>query len=160
MNRPPPDPKDPPDVPPAPRPAETRKADTLHRLETDIDAWVATASADGTPYLMPLSFLWTEGTLLLSTARKNPTALNLVANPQVHLSIGETRDVVLITGTSAVVDDLPDDLTDAFAEKTGFDPRASNYPYFRVTPTRIQAWREVNEIAARDIMRGSEWLTI
>jgi general stress protein 26 len=145
--------------PPA-RSLETRKADTLHRLATDIDAWVATASADGTPYLMPLSFLWTEGTLLLSTARKNPTALNLTANPKVHLSIGETRDVVLITGTSELAQDLPADLADAFAEKTGFDPRASNYPYFRVTPTRIQAWREVNEIAARNIMQSGNWLTI
>ncbi|WBQ01849.1 hypothetical protein [Kribbella sp. CA-293567] len=64
-----------------PRPPDVRKADTLHRLHTDVDAWVATASADGTPYLMPLSFLWTEETLLLSTARTNPTSLNLQASP-------------------------------------------------------------------------------
>ena len=144
---------------PDPRPFETRKADTLHRLETDIDAWVSTASPTGTPYLMPLSFLWTDGTLLLSTARNNPTSRNLQANCQIHLSLGETRDVVLITGTAELVEDLPDDQATAFAEKAGFDPRAANYPFFRVTPTRIQAWREVNELKHRDLMLDGNWLT-
>jgi pyridoxamine 5'-phosphate oxidase-like protein len=143
---------------PAARSAETRKADTLHRLSTDIDAWVSTAASDGTPYLMPLSFLWTEDTLLLSTARTNPTARNLQANPTAHLAIGDTRDVILITGTAELLDTVPNALATAFAEKAGFDPRPANYPYFRVTPTRIQAWREVNEIKARDLMTNSTWL--
>ncbi len=46
---------------PAPRTSEQRKHDALSRLEHDIDAWVSTADAEsGTPYLVPLSFLWTE----------------------------------------------------------------------------------------------------
>ena len=147
----------------APRSLEARRQDTLKRLKTDVDAWVSTASADGTPYLMPLSFLWENGTLLLSTAKNNPTSLNLQANPLVHLSIGETRDVVLITGTTEVL--KPEALTpetgDAFATKSGFDPRAlkSPYLYFRVTPDRIQAWREVNELPNRDVMVNGTWLT-
>ena len=144
---------------PTARSLDTRKADTLHRLEADVDAWVSTASATGTPYLMPLSFLWTAGTLLLSTARNNPTSRNLQANPQVHLSIGETRDVVLITGTADLLDELPEQQANAFAEKAGFDPRNSNYPYFQVTPLRIQAWREVNELKSRDLMLNGKWLT-
>ncbi|MEU4389823.1 pyridoxamine 5'-phosphate oxidase family protein [Kribbella sp. NPDC023855] len=144
---------------PEARPFATRKADTLHRLATDIDAWVSTASPTGTPYLMPLSFLWIEGTILLATARNNPTSRNLQATAQVHLSLGETRDVVLITGTAELVDDLPDDQAEAFTQKAGFDPRASNYPFFRVTPTRIQAWREVNELKDRDLMLNGSWLT-
>ncbi|MDX6263020.1 MAG: hypothetical protein QOH84_4708 [Kribbellaceae bacterium] len=140
------------------RTAETRRSDALHRLETDIDAWVATASADGTPYLMPLSFLWLDGGLLLSTARKNPTSLNIQATGLVHLAVGETRDVVLIWGTARLVDDVPDDHAAAFAEKAGFDPRPAGYPFFRVTPTRIQVWREVNEIPGRDLMLDGNWL--
>jgi nitroimidazol reductase NimA-like FMN-containing flavoprotein (pyridoxamine 5'-phosphate oxidase superfamily) len=147
-------------VPHAPaRTPETRKADTLSRLETEVDAWVSTASADGTPYLMPLSFLWTENTLILSTARNNPTSLNLQANGLIHLALGRTRDVVLITGTAEFLESLADDTADAFAEKAGFDPRQSNYPFFRVTPTRIQTWREVNEIKDRDLMLNGTWLT-
>ncbi|MEV6413670.1 pyridoxamine 5'-phosphate oxidase family protein [Kribbella sp. NPDC051718] len=140
------------------RTPETRKADTLHRLATDVDAWVATASTDGTPYLMPLSFLWLDNALLLSTARKNPTSLNLQATGQVHLSLGQTRDVVLIWGTAELATPVPTPHADAFAEKAGFDPRQSNYPFFRVTPTRIQAWREVNEIPDRDLMLEGNWL--
>lgn len=147
---------------PAPRSREARRQDTLKRLETDVDAWVSTASADGTPYLMPLSFLWEDGTLLLSTAQNNPTSRNLQANPLVHLSIGETRDVVLITGTAEVLKPahLTPETGDAFATKAGFDPRVlkTPYPYFRITPTRIQAWREVNEIPNRDLMLNGTWL--
>ncbi|WP_165439828.1 hypothetical protein [Micromonospora kangleipakensis] len=44
---------------------------------------------------------------------------------------------------------------DAFAAKTGFDPRrlTGRYRYFRVRPQRIQAWREENELAGRDLIR-------
>ncbi|WP_443033562.1 hypothetical protein [Streptomyces sp. ACA25] len=49
---------------------------------------------------------------------------------------------------------------DAFAEKTGFDPRREEtpYDYFTVRPERVQAWREVEELAGRTLMRGGEWL--
>jgi len=30
--------------------------------------------------------------------------------------------------------------------------------YFRITPRRIQAWREENELAGRDLMRDGCWL--
>lgn len=145
------------------RSPEVRKLDTLKRLEEDVDAWVSTADGDGTPYLMPLSFLWTDGTLLLSTRATNPTSLNLQASGLVQLAIGQTRDVILITGTAELVqpDDLPAHLADAFATKAGFDPRqaSSPYPYFRITPTQIQAWREVNELPTRTLMQNTHWQT-
>jgi hypothetical protein len=136
---------------------DVRKQDTLRRLERDVDAWVSTASLDGTPYLMPLSFLWSNETLLLSTGRTNPTARNLIANPMVQLTLGEVRDVVHVTGTSAVVE--PSEAEgDAFAAKAGFDPRLlANYPFFRVTPIKIQAWREVDELKDRVLMDDGRW---
>ena len=43
----------------APRDAETRKRDAMVMLTTlAIDVWVATASADGAPYLVPVSLAW------------------------------------------------------------------------------------------------------
>lgn len=142
----------------APRPLDVRKQDTLARLEQDVDAWVSTASPDGTPYLMPLSFLWSDGTLLLSTARTNPTGRNLLANPVVQLTLGEVRDVIHVTGTVEVAE--PSDAEgEAFAAKAGFDPRPlANYPFFRVTPMRIQAWREVNELKQRVLMDDGAWV--
>jgi hypothetical protein len=143
---------------PPPRPPEQRKRDTLHRLEHDADAWVATADAAGTPYLVPLSFLWDGETLLISTAATNPTAQNLRANGRVRLTVGPTRDVVLIEGTAALVNEVTAEVGDLFAAKTGFDPRKlRNYPYFRIRPELIQAWREVNELVGRDLMVASEW---
>jgi hypothetical protein len=146
------------------RSAAARQQDTLRRLETDIDCWVSTADPQtGTPYLVPLSFLWDGAILLLSTVAASPTSRNLQATGQVRLGIGPTRDVVLIEGTVETL--LPAELTvevgDAFAAKTGFDPRrpSSPYLYFRVTPQRLQAWREVNEIADRDLVRDGVWLT-
>lgn len=142
----------------APRPPAVRKQDTLRRLEEDVDAWVSTAALDGTPYLMPLSFLWSDGTLLLSTSRTNPTARNLLANPRVQLTLGEVRDVIHVAGTVEIVEVSEEDGA-AFAAKAGFDPRPlPNYPFFRVTPTRIQAWREVDELKDRVLMDDGRWL--
>jgi hypothetical protein len=148
--------------PPA-RAAKQRKQDTLDRLQRDVDAWVATADAGtGTPYLVPLSFLWDGATLLIATPAASPTSRNLRATGKVRLGIGPTRDLVLIEGTVEVLPatEVSDSVGDAFAAKTGFDPRqlSDPYLYFRIRPQRLQAWREVNELKDRELMRGGEWL--
>ncbi|MGC4941612.1 pyridoxamine 5'-phosphate oxidase family protein [Kribbella sp. DT2] len=146
-------------TPPPARPLATRKADALLRLTTDVDAWVSTASTDGAPYLVPLSFIWTGETFFLSTASRNPTSLNLQANPHLHLAIGGTRDVLLVTGTAQRFTPTQEQ-GDTFADKTGFDPRTlkATYPFFEVTPVRIQSWREANELKGRDLMLDGTWL--
>jgi hypothetical protein len=148
---------------PPPRTSSRRRLDTLRRLECDVDAWVATADpATGTPYLVPLSFLWDGATLLLATPAASPTARNFAATGKVRLGIGPTRDLVLVEGTvDSIADtDVPKDVGDAFAAKTGFDPRelATPYLYFRVRPGRVQAWREANELENRELMRDGRWL--
>lgn len=147
----------------SPRTREQRRRDTLGRLERDVDCWVATAGAGGgEPYLVPLSFLWDGETLLLATESATPTARNLIATRTVRLGLGELRDVVLIEGTAEATPeaDIPDEVGDAFAAKTGFDPRreSGSYVYARVRPRRIQAWREVDELAGRELMRGGTWV--
>ncbi|WP_329456282.1 pyridoxamine 5'-phosphate oxidase family protein [Streptomyces sp. NBC_01497] len=147
---------------PTARSAHERKQDALHRLEHDVDAWVSTADLEtGAPYLVPLSFLWNGSSLLLSTAATAPTARNLSLSGTVRLGIGETRDVVLVEGTAQVVRpaELSQEDGDAFAAKTGFDPREESAPYvyFRVSPRRLQAWRESNEIAGRDLIVDGRW---
>jgi hypothetical protein len=32
------------------------------------------------------------------------------------------------------------------------------YRWFRISPRRIQAWREANELAGRELMRDDRWL--
>ena len=140
-----------------------RKQDTLIRLEQEVDAWVATAGAEsGTPYLIPLSFLWEGKTLLISTPSSNPTSRNLQASGKVRLGIGPTRDLVLIEGTAEALEasEVSDEMGEAFAGKTGFDPRqlSTPYTYFRIHPLRLQAWREANELDGRELMRDGVWV--
>ncbi|MEV6354609.1 pyridoxamine 5'-phosphate oxidase family protein [Streptomyces hydrogenans] len=142
---------------PAPRSREERLKDTLARLETDVDLWVASQG-----HLIPLSFLWDGAAVLVSTPRASLTGRNLLADGRVRLALGPTRDVVMIDGTAEPVDldDLPAGTGDAFAGKTGFDPRELTrpYQYFRITPRRVHAWREADELDGRTLMRDGAWL--
>ena len=146
-----------------PRSRKQRREDTLSRLKRDEDTWVATADGEGgTPYLVPLSYLWEGETLLLSTLATNPTGRNLAATGLARLAIGPTRDVVMIEGTVEILEpaELPTATLEAFAEHCGFDPSKLKgaWRYYRVRPTLIQAWREANEIPGRDLMVDGAWL--
>lgn len=146
----------------APRSRQQRIADTLQRLREDVDCWVATADAAGVPYLVPLSHLWDGERLLIATATASPTSQNLLVNGKVRVGIGPTRDLVLIEGEVEEVAavNIPAAIGDAFAVKTGFDPRqlSAPYSYFWIRPRLLQAWREADELAGRDLMRHGEWL--
>ena len=145
-----------------PRSRPQRRRDTEQRLAHDIDVWVATASADGAPYLVPLSFDWDGEALLVATPTDSPTGRNLAATRTVRLGLGHTRDVSMIDGDVEVleIEALPRERGDLFAARTGFDPRALTTPYrwFRIVPRRIQAWREANELEGRELMVDGRWL--
>jgi hypothetical protein len=79
---------------------------------------VASASADGAPYPVPLSFDWDGEALLVATPTDSPTGRNLATTRTVRL-----------------------------------------YRWFRISPRRLQAWREVNELADRELMRDGRWWT-
>jgi hypothetical protein len=146
----------------APRSRAQRRRDTELRLSHDIDLWVATASADGGPYLVPLSFDWDGAALLLATPAGSPTGRNLAATGTARLGLGQTRDVTMIEGVVETldIDALPQQRGDQFAARTGFDPRELSTPYrwFRIAPRRIQAWREADELPDRELMRDGRWL--
>ncbi|GAA3445984.1 pyridoxamine 5'-phosphate oxidase family protein [Planomonospora venezuelensis] len=144
------------------RSPEQRKLDSLNRLEHDVDAWVATAGpGGGEPYMVPLSFLWDGAALIIATAAASVTARNLQATGKARIAVGPTRDVTLIEGAARGLpaSEVSTELADAFAAKTGFDPRelSSPYLYFSVLPQRVQAWREVNELKDRELMSGGRW---
>ncbi len=124
---------------------------------------MASASADGAPYLVPLSFDWDGEALLVATPTDSPTGRNLAATRAVRLGLGHTRDVSMIDGEVVEVleiDALPQQRCDRFVARTGFDPRVEATPYrwFRICARRIQAWREANELEGRELMRDGRWL--
>jgi len=142
-----------------PRSAEQRKDDTLTRLASDVDAWIATADVAGNGYLLPLSFFWDGKGVIVATPHSSVTGRNLNRGGRVRVGVGELRDVTMIDGTAEVVED--ERTKNAFAAKHGWDPRKErqDYAFFRIVPDRVQAWREVNELAGRTLMRNGDWLT-
>ncbi len=144
-----------------PRSRAERKADTLRKLETEVDVWVASASEDGRANLVPLSFVWHEDALTISMPVTSVTGRNLARARCARVALGTTRDVVILDGPLEVLPiGTQPALEDAHARATGFDPRkeAKTFAYFRLKPERIQAWREENELADRELMRGGFWL--
>ena len=147
--------------PPPARSRAQRRLDTLARLTADVDLWVASADQAGGAYLVPLSFYWDDETLTVATPRASRTARNLMRAGRARVALGTTRDVVIVEGpVEAVAIGSDPALEEAHAHAAGFDPRtlAEEYVYLRITPTEIQAWREANELAGRQLMRGGVWL--
>jgi hypothetical protein len=122
---------------------------------------VAIASADGVPYLVPLSFDWDGEALLMATPTDCPTGRNLAATRAVRMgwAIPATcpRSRAKSRSRSSRSTRCSRSGGDRFAARTGFDPLAlatpNHYRWFRISPLRVQAWREVNEMLDRDLMR-------
>ena len=146
----------------AARERETRKADTLAMLTTPaIDVWVATASADGAPHLVPVSLAWVDERVVIAVEGSSVTARNLTASGEARLAVGPTRDVTMIDAVlERVVDVAADDaLGAAYVAQADWDPRRdTGYVFLVLRPVRVQAWREANEIAGRTLMRDGTWL--
>jgi pyridoxamine 5'-phosphate oxidase-like protein len=145
----------------AARDPQTRKADTLALLATPaIDVWVATASVDGAPYLVPLSLAWVDDRAVIAVQPSSLTARNLTAAGVARLAVGPTRDVVMIDAAlerSVAVDDDAE-IGAAYAAQADWDPRQDDgYVFLVLRPVRVQAWREANELAGRTIMRDGTW---
>lgn len=145
-----------------PRDAHTRKADTLARLrEPAADVWVASA-ADGVAHLVPLSLAWLDERVVLALEERSATARNVTAAGAARLGVGPTRDVVMVDAVlerTVPVAAAPPELADGYAAQADWDPRdAEGYVFLVLRPVRIQAWREVNELAGRTLMRDGAWL--
>jgi len=137
-----------------------RIADTRAKLESEVDLWVASASAKGDAYLIPLSYYWNGATLTMAMPATTRTARNLRRASWARVGIGPTRDVVIIEGPVVEMAVEADDvLAEAHARAAGFDARRSpGYVFFQLRPQRILAWRNPAEAAAGPIMLNGEWL--
>ena len=145
-----------------PRDLPTRVADARAKLATPaVDGWVATAAPDGVAHLVPLSLAWVRERIVLAVSASSLTARNLRATGRARVGLGPTRDVVMV---DAVLEESTDAAAgtawaDAFAEQTDWDPRGEQgYLVLVLRPTRMQAWREGNEIPGRTVMRDGQWL--
>jgi len=144
------------------RDLERRMADTLAMLSTPaVDVWVATASADGAPHLVPVSLAWVDERVVIAVEASSVTARNLGASGVARLAVGPTRDVVMIDAVLERTVDVTDgeELAKAYVDQADWDPRRSTgYVFLVLRPIRVQAWREANEIPGRTLMRDGSWL--
>jgi flavin reductase (DIM6/NTAB) family NADH-FMN oxidoreductase RutF len=147
----------------APRTGAQRKADALAKLgERHAGVWVASASEGGRAHLVPLSFCWSGGCVVLAVEPASVTARNITSSGAARLALGTSRDVVMVdTGLASSVDvATAADLAGNYAAQADWDPRqeGSAYVFLELRPRRIQVWRGADEIPGRTIMRDGEWL--
>ncbi|WP_277210633.1 pyridoxamine 5'-phosphate oxidase family protein [Isoptericola croceus] len=152
---------------PGPRPREQRIADTLAMLTSPArDAWVASSSDDGAaqPYLIPLSLAWLQERVVLALPESSRTARNIAGISSTRLALGHTRDVVLVDAVleqTVPMVDAPPALAQGYAAQADWDPREDpdGYVYLVLHPQQIQAWREVDELRGRTLMRDGAWVS-
>lgn len=150
----------------SPRSRAQRRQDAIAQLTAPAaDVWVASADpADGRPHLVPLSLAWVEDRAVIALDRASRTARNLTAGGVARLAVGPTRDVVLLDVELAadvgVLDPDAHELAERYAAQADWDPREAGdgYRFLVLRPHRIQAWREVDELPGRTLMRGGVWL--
>jgi hypothetical protein len=144
------------------RDAAQRKADTLAALEKQKDVWLATSDVAGRPHLIPVSAWWDGHELVIATRDSTPTARNLAMNPKAKVARGAPSDAILID--AAMIESVPAEdsprLAEGFSKACGWDPRreGQGWSFFRLRPTRIQAFRGYEEVKDRDVMVRSRWV--
>jgi hypothetical protein len=131
-------------------------------LEAQSDLWLATADSSGRPHLIAVSAWWDGTDLVIATTAGTRTASNLAASPTVRLAAGAPNDVVMIDATvvESVAAKDAGEMADGFAIAVGWDPRevGEGWAFFRLRPTRIQAYRGYDELEGRNVMTNSRWL--
>jgi hypothetical protein len=145
------------------RTVEQRKADTLTVLNRQRDLWLATADTGGKPHLIAVSAWWDGNHVIIATAAASRSARNLDANGIARFALGAPDDVIVID--AAVADRVKVRQADAklavgFESAVGWDPRDINddWIFFRLLPSRIQAYRGYDELEGRDVMLVGRWL--
>ncbi len=143
------------------RDAATRKKDVLAALDEQGHYWLVTAEVGGRPHVIGVSGWWDASQIVVTTLGSSRTARNLAVNPQVKLAHGDPSDAIVIEAQvieSIAVEDSHD-LATGFKAAMGWDPREmGGWMFFRLRPTRIQAFRGYDEIEGRDVMLRSRWV--
>ena len=144
-----------------PRSPGQRRADLLAQLTTEPDVWVASASERGDAHLIPLTFSWDGARLTVATPERNRIVRDLRRAGWARMALPSTREVAILEGPLEFIAAGADDaLAAAHAAAGGFDARDEPEPYvlIRLTPARVLAWRDVEELAGRVIMRDGQWV--
>ena len=121
-------------------------------------AAVATTSADGSPHVVPLWFVWQEDAIFVSTRQDGRTWANVVRDPRVAITIDLGRAWVEVAGVEILGSAEPLSAESAAMRKPisawhekyrpllsgdGFErltDEIRSLTFLRVVPDRIAAW--------------------
>ena len=140
-----------------------RIADARHSLATADDVWIATASLEGIPHLIPLSLAWIDEKVMCVTYTDSVTARNVAATSIARCSLESTTNVVIMRTNADLLDlgDCDPEVVQEMVTQFGWDPRRSPdiaWSVLTMTPVTIHAWQGEPEIKGRTIMRDCEWV--
>lgn len=144
------------------RAAADRVADAQRRLQSEANVWVATASPDGIPHLVPFSLGWDGANIQITTPRSTVTALNAAATGRARASLDDADDVVILDGPARVqpIDEVDGGVLAEFVQRLGWDPadNGDDWVLITLTPERVLSWNSLDEGEGRVIMRDGNWL--
>jgi hypothetical protein len=100
---------------------------------------------------------------VIATRSSSPTARNLVTTRRARLALGTPDDAILVD--AELVEAIPATLDpgpvgQAFVARAGWNPagQGPDWAWYRLRPTRIEAYRGYFELPGRTIMRDGAWL--
>lgn len=143
------------------RSVQERKRDVIAVLESQNQMWLATAH-EGRPHAIGVSAWWDGVDLVVATVGTSRTAHNLRETRAATLVAGTPGDAVVIAAD--LVESMPaagaDQVATGFSSAMGWDPRevGEGWAFFRLRPSRVQAFRGYEEIEGREVMQRGRWL--
>jgi len=101
--------------------------------------WIATASSNGQPHVMPVWGVWIDDALYFSTGNQSRKARNLAANSHCTICCEVDKDQTVLEGLARLVDDsdLRRRFSEAYQTKYDFDMEGFNEPFYAVHPSRV-----------------------
>jgi general stress protein 26 len=108
--------------------------------------WIATASSNGQPHVMPVWGVWLDDAFYFSTGNQSRKARNLAANSHCTICCEADEDQLILEGLARLVDDsdLRRRFGEAYQTKYDFDMEGFNEPFYAVHPLRVFGFTTAN----------------
>jgi F420H(2)-dependent biliverdin reductase len=117
----------------------------LPRLKKEHNVWFATARPDGRPHLVPIWFVWHEGSIWLCTLSNTQKIRNLSKSQHAVAALEDGDTPVIMEGMAVARSEKTDleRMAPLFKKKFDWDiltDDTGDYVLVEFTPTRMLSW--------------------